>query len=92
LVFANSSTLLIDNSEAMVNINDSDLIEKISQLEGNRWHMDQVERARRDEIQVIYGDSATARYIVLEDGEVVYSKTHGSQSNKAEQLGFRIVL
>lgn len=75
----------------MVNINDTDAIQKISEVEGSRWQKSQVESARRGEQDVIYGNSGVARYIVLEGGEIGYSQMHGTQPDKASSAGFKIV-
>ncbi len=75
----------------MVNINDSDVTEKITEVEGNRWQKSQVESAKNGEQDVIYGNSGVARYIVLEDGEVGYSQMHGTQPEQARSAGFKIV-
>ena len=74
----------------MPNINDRDIGDKISQVEGDRWDKSQFEKASEGEIETIYGNSGVARYYVEENGEVLYSLTHGTQAEKAEQTGFKI--
>ncbi len=76
----------------MVNIHDADVIEKISEVEGEGkpWDTNQIDLARKEEIDVIYGSSGIARYIVFEDGEVVYDESHGNDTPKAREVGFKI--
>lgn len=75
----------------MININDSNIEQKITEVEGNRWSKSQVESARNGEENVIYGNCGVARYIVLEDGEVGYSAMHGTQPDKARSAGFKLL-
>ena len=74
----------------MLNINDRDIGDKISQVEGNRWDKSQIEKARNGEISTIYGSIGVARYYVGENGEVSYSLRHGTQAQKAQEVGFEI--
>jgi len=75
----------------MVNINDTDATQKITEVEGSRWQTNQVESARKGEQDVIYGNSGVARYIVHEDGEIGYSQMHGTQPDKARSAGFKLI-
>lgn len=72
----------------MLNINDRDIGDKISQVEGDRWEKSQIVQARRGEIWTIYGNSGVARYLVDEDGKVSYSLRHGTKADKAREVGF----
>jgi hypothetical protein len=74
----------------MPNINDENITEKITEVEGDKWEKTQIVSAQTGDTSVIYGASGVARYFVEEDGEVVYSTQHGSDPNKAEEKGFKV--
>lgn len=74
----------------MPNIRDRDIADKISQVEGKNWDKSQIGRARDGEISTIYGNTGVARYYVDENGEVTYSLRHGTQPEKAKDVGFEI--
>ena len=74
----------------MPNINDRNIADKISQVEGNNWNKLQIGQARSGEISTIYGSIGVARYYVDENGEVTYSLRHGPQPEKAREVGFEL--
>ena len=74
----------------MPNIKDKDIGDKISQVEGKNWDKSQIEKARDGEISTIYGSIGVARYYVDENGEVTYSLRHGTQPEKAREVGFEL--
>ena len=74
----------------MPNINDPNITEKITEVEGDKWEKSQVSSALNGELSVIYGSSGVARYFVDEDGEVNYSTLHGAEPDKASEKGFKL--
>jgi hypothetical protein len=77
-------------NDSQPNQESPDIVEKISQLEGKNWQKNQVDAAKAGETHVIYGNMGVARYFVEEDGEVTYSRMHGTQAEKAQQVGFKV--
>jgi hypothetical protein len=74
----------------MPNIHDQNVIQKITEVEGDKWEKSQVSSARNGEVSVIYGSSGVARYFVDEDGEISYSVLHGAEPDKASEKGFNL--
>ncbi len=74
----------------MPNINDKNITEKITEVEGDKWEKTQITSALNGETSVIYGACGVARYFVEEDGELLYSTLHGTNANKAQDNGFKL--